>query len=76
MKYWIKRVQLKSGELITERELLPMENLFEGAPPIVGDILSVRCSRGHEFSAKVVWGNWLGREHSEDAVVPLRVQEI
>ena len=43
MKYQIKRIQLKSGELVNERELLPAENLFEGTPPTVGDILNVRC---------------------------------
>jgi hypothetical protein len=75
MKYWIKRIQLKSGELVTERELLPTENLFDGTPPVVGDVLSVHC-RGREFSAKVVWGNWPDRKHSEDSVVYLRVQEI
>ena len=75
MKYWIKRIMLKSGELVTERELLPTENLFEGDPPVVGDVLIVRC-RGREFSARVVWGNWPAREYPEDAVVSLRVQEI
>jgi hypothetical protein len=75
MKDWSKRSILKSGELVTERELLPTENLFEGAPPVVGDILSVQC-RGREFSAKVVWGNWPNRENSADSIVYLRVQEI
>ena len=75
MKYWIKRIILKSGELVTERELQPTENLFDGAPPVVGDSLRVSC-RGREFAAKVVWGNWPDRKHAEDAVVYLRVQEI
>ncbi len=75
MKYWIKRIQLKSGELVTERELLLVENLFEGAPPVVGDVITVRC-KGREFSAKVAWGNWPGREHPKETVVSLRVQEI
>ena len=66
---------LKSGELVTERELQPTENLFDGAPPVVGDTLRVSC-RGREFAAKVVWGNWPDRKHDEDAVVYLRVQEI
>ena len=74
MKYRIKRIQLKSGELVTKRELLPVENLFEGTLPIVGDVLIVRC-KGRKFNAKVVWGNWPGREHPTDSVVPLRVQE-
>ena len=75
MKYWIKRIMLKSGELVTERELQPTENLFSGTPPVVGDILMVQC-RGREFSAKVVLGNWPDREHSAGAFVCLRVQEI
>jgi hypothetical protein len=77
MKYWVKRIILKSGELVTERELSPTENLFEGKPPVVGDTLKVRC-RGRDFSTKVVWGNWPGRADKlpEDAVVPLRVEEI
>ncbi len=75
MKFWIKRITLKSGELVTERELLPTENLFEGTPPVVGDVVGVRC-RGREFRAEVVWGNWPDRVHAEDAIVFLRVQEI
>ena len=75
MKYWIKRIMLKSGELVTERELQPTENLFEGTPPVVGDVLSVAC-RGREFRAKIVWGNWPDRKHAEDAIVYLRAEEI
>jgi len=76
MKYWVKRIMLKSGELVTERELLPTENLFEGQPPVVGDRLTVRC-RGREFRAEVVWGNWPGRTATlpDSAIVPLRVEE-
>ena len=77
MKYWIKRIALKTGEIVTERELLPTENLFEGAPPVVGDVLKIRC-RGREFAAKVIWGNWPGRagKLASTAVVPLRVEEL
>lgn len=77
MKYWVKRIILKSGEVVTERELLPTENLFEGKPPIVGDEIAVSC-RGRTFPAKVVWGNWpinLGTRDPEKPVL-LRVEEI
>ena len=75
MAYWVKRIQLKSGELVTERELKADENRFDGIPPVVGDALEVSC-RGRRFPAKVIWGHWPGRLHEEGAVVPLRVEEI
>ena len=75
MTYWVKRIMLKSGEIITERELRHDENLFAGPAPIVGDKMIVAC-RGRKFEARVVWGNWSGREHSEETIVPLRVEEI
>ena len=76
MTYWIKRILLKSGEIVTERELHQDENLFEGPTPVVGDKLLVSC-RGREFEAKVVWGNWPGREtYTADQIVPLRVEEV
>jgi hypothetical protein len=75
MGYWIKRIALKSGEVVTERELREDQNRFEGSPPVVGDVLEVEC-RGRKLLAEVVWGNWLGREYAADAVVPLRVSEV
>jgi hypothetical protein len=74
MPFWVKRIQLKSGELLTERELPPDENRFDGPPPVVGEVLTVTCN-GRSFRAKVVWGNWPDREHSE-TVVPIRVEEL
>ena len=74
MSYWVKRILLKSGELVTERELAPDQNRFAGPSPVVGDVVTVTC-RGREFEAKVVWGNWRGREHG-DALVPIRVEEL
>ena len=74
MTYRVKRIKLKSGEAITERELREDENLFEGPIPIVGDKIAVTC-RGRKFDARVVWGNWPEREVG-DAIVPLRVEEI
>ncbi len=41
MTYWVKRIKLKTGEIVTERELRHDENLFEGAAPVVGDNASV-----------------------------------
>jgi hypothetical protein len=77
MKYWIKRIALKSGEVVTEQELLPTENLFEGKPPFVGDVLSVSC-RGREFRVRVIWGNWPSRNDKlpDSVTVPLRVEEL
>ena len=78
MSYWIKRIQLKNGELVTERELGHDENFHEGFPaPVVGDEISVTC-RGRTFRAKVIWGNWPGREDTANTntVIPLRVEEI
>jgi hypothetical protein len=77
MAYWVKRILLKTGEVVTERELRSDENLFHGSTPVVGDKISVSC-RGRSFEAKVVWGNWQGRNEGRppDVVVPLRVEEI
>lgn len=75
MGYWIKRIVLKSGEVVTERELREDENRFDGPAPVVGDLVEVEC-RGRKFTATVVWGNWPDRDHPAEAVVPLRVSEI
>ncbi len=75
MGFWIKRIALKSGEVVTEQELRKDENRFEGPCPVVGDLVDIEC-RGRKFTAKVVWGNWPDRVHAEEAVVPLRVAEL
>lgn len=77
MTYRVKRIILKGGELVTERELREDENIFEGPAPVVGDIINVSC-RGRQFEARVIWGNWPGREalHPKGTIIPLRVQEI
>jgi len=76
MAYWVKRILLRSGELVTERELRPDENRFEGPAPVVGDLLTVTC-RGRMFESRVVWGYWPGRNdtRNDEIVVPLRVEE-
>ena len=77
MPYWVKRILLKSGELLTERELDPSDNVFGGITPVVGDIVTVTC-RGRTFSARVITGNWPGRNETRDptVTVPLRVEEL
>ena len=75
MTYWVKRIFLKSGELVTERELRPDENYSDGEAPVVGDEITISC-RGRSFRAKVIWGNWPDRVHDPSKVVPLRVEEV
>jgi hypothetical protein len=77
MQFRITRIRLKSGEVVTEREFAPSENVFEGKAPIVGEVVSVKC-RGREMRARVIWGNWPGREivHPQGKPHPLRVEEI
>ncbi|PYD80667.1 hypothetical protein ACM0P6_06680 [Komagataeibacter sucrofermentans] len=74
MRYWIKRILLQSGEVVTECELRADQNLFNGPVPVVGDMVNVEC-RGRTFAAKVIWGHWPGRNHAPDMIVPLRVEE-
>jgi hypothetical protein len=74
MAYWIKRIVLKTGEIVTEQELREEDTRHEGPPPVVGDIIDVEC-RGRRFLAKVIWGSWPGRPQPEEAVIPLRVAE-
>ena len=75
MPYWVKRICLKSGELVTEKELGRDENYSSDAAPIVGEVINV-CCRGRNFDAKVVWGNWAGRTYPAGTVVPLRVEAV
>jgi len=76
MTYWVKRILLKDGELITERELRPDENLFEGRAPVAGEKLIVTC-RGRTFEAKVLVGRFPDRpEPTNDTIYPIRVEEI
>lgn len=75
MRYWIKRIALKSGEVVTEAELREDENLFDGQVPVVGDTVEVEC-RGRKFRAEVVNGNWPGRTYDAGVIVPLQVAEV
>jgi hypothetical protein len=79
MPYWVKRIALKSGELVTERELRRDENRSTDAAPFVGDIMTVSC-RGRTFRARVIWGNWPGSDQMGNRIEPgvafLRVEEV
>jgi hypothetical protein len=75
MGYWIKRIALKTGEVVTEQELREDENLFSGPAPVVGQVIEVEC-RGRKFLAEVVWGNWEHTPHLDNTIRPLRVSEI
>ena len=70
MTYRIMRIGLKSGEVVTERELPKEQNLCNGPTPAVGDLVDVEC-RGRKFQAEVIW-----RSNRRDGVVPLRVVEV
>ena len=76
MTFWVKRILLKTGEIVTERELRPDENLFEGQAPVAGAKLRVTC-RGRSFDAEVVVGRFPERpEPDEGKIYPIRVKEI
>lgn len=75
MAYWVKRVILKTGEVVTERELRRDENSSPDPAPVVGDEITVSC-RGRTFRARVVWGNWPDRVHDSNEIVPIRVEEV
>jgi hypothetical protein len=77
MAYWVKRIALRTGELVTEKELRPDENLSSDPAPVGGDELLVTF-RGRTFKARVVWGNWDDGivRNPNDHVVPLRVEEV
>jgi hypothetical protein len=77
MAYLVKRIRLKSGERVPEREVLAENNYSDGEAPVVGDEIVVRC-RGRTFRAKVAWGNWPKNAGIRDPnkAVPLRVEEI
>jgi hypothetical protein len=77
MTYWIKRIILKDGRLVTERDLDAREYTFEGPAPVVGDIVRIKHA-GRSFDAEVIWGNWeqtAAKRHPLE-IVPLRVKEL
>jgi hypothetical protein len=75
MAYWIKRIILKTGEVVTEAELSPEMNRSDGPAPLVGDIVTVTC-RGRTFQARIVVGSYPGREYPPELVLSLRAEEI
>lgn len=77
MTYLVKRIVLKDGRLLTERDLDAPAYTFEGAPPVVGEVLEF-LHGGRPFSAKVIWGNWPGQSEQRhpSEIVPIRVEEL
>ena len=76
MPFWVKRIGLKSGEVVTERELRPDENFSPDEAPLVGDEILVTC-RGRTFKARVIWGNFGNwKDRPPEVVMQLRVEEI
>jgi hypothetical protein len=77
MSYWVQRIVLGSGEVVTERELKGDENYSDETPPVMGDRMTVTC-RGRLFAAEVIKGPT--REQRERGlpagVYPLRVSEV
>ena len=76
MAYWVKRILLKSGKIVTERELRPDENASEGPAPAVGEKLTVTC-RGRAFETRVIFGEVGREEHLHlTSLFHLRVEEL
>ena len=77
MTYLVKRIVLKDGQLLTERELDARDYTFDGPTPIVGDVIDVSLN-GRPFSAEVIWGNWAGQSEQRHPleIVPIRVREL
>jgi len=77
MPYWVKRILLKSGQLLAERELPREDNLYQGPAPVVGDRIAV-THEGRVFDAVVVWGNWPGSNAKRDLseTPAIRVEEL
>ena len=77
MTYLVKRIVLKDGKLLTERDLDSRAYTFEGPPPVVGDVVEFPHD-GRPLSAKVIWGNWPGQSEQRHPleIVPIRVEEL
>lgn len=77
MTFLVKRIVLKDGRLLTERDLDARAYTFEGPAPVVGDVVEINHD-GRPLSAKVIWGNWpgqAGQRHPLE-IVPIRVEEL
>jgi hypothetical protein len=76
MPYRIKRIILKSGELVTERTLPNGGILVDAEAPVVGDVVET-VVHGQSTMAEIVWGNWADRrQRNPDVIVPLRAKEL
>ncbi|MER8566442.1 hypothetical protein NKH85_14775 [Mesorhizobium sp. M0924] len=76
MPYRIKRILLKTGEILTERTLLGGGILVDEEAPVVGDIVETTV-RGQPMKVEIIWGHWADRRSSNpDMIVPLRAKEV
>lgn len=75
MAYRIRRVLLRSGQILKERDLDAVCPVVEGHPPGLGDTMTVSLF-GRRVPVEVIWGDWAGRTGDPVAVVPLRVKEV
>ncbi len=77
MPYWVQRIVIGSGEVVTERELRADENYADETPPIVGDRITVTC-RGRTFEAVVIKGPTKDQRDKglPSGAYPLRVSEL
>lgn len=76
MPYRIKRILLKSGEILTERALPDGGTVIQGPAPVVGDVVETAV-RGHTMKVEIIWGHWAERRSLDpDVVVPLRAKEL
>ncbi|MGX8008101.1 hypothetical protein ACVDG8_003385 [Mesorhizobium sp. ORM8.1] len=76
MPYRIKRILLKTGEIITERTLPKGGILIDADAPVVGDVVET-IVRGQSMKVEIIWGNWADRrQQNPDVIVPLRAKEL
>lgn len=52
MKYWVSRMMLKDGKILTEKDMPQDANVFEGEVPKIGDVLEVSFA-GRSIRARV-----------------------
>jgi len=76
MPYRIKRILLKTGEIVTERTLPNGGILVDGEAPVVGDVVET-IVRGQPMKVEIIWGHWADRRSRNPyVVVPLRAKEL
>ncbi len=76
MPYRIKRILLKTGEIVTERTLPGGGILVDGDAPVVGDVVETTVL-GQPMKVEIIWGHWAERRQTNpDVIVPLRAKEL